>query len=173
MKDLNKPYENQLFDLLDGKLRDTDAALLRARIESTPALKSQYEAAKVIHQMLQSSTMAEPSLTFTDSVMSKLNDAPAIAPPSIWRGLFLLTCMLLAIGIAALLASQGVFDAPNTIVNLNKIDLPEQLSERTLPTLVINGKMIVKMIIFMNMIIGFFVLDRTILRPIFRRRAMA
>jgi hypothetical protein len=172
MKDLIQPHQDLLFDLLDGKLTTEEAARLRAQIEISPFLKSRYEEVKFVHQMLRSSTLQEPSLNFTKVVMGKLDEVPASAPPSFWKGLFLLAGMLMAIGIAAVLASKGVFDA-NATINLNDLKIPEQIPQRSLPTFIIDGKMIVNVIIIMNMIIGFIVLDKTILRPIFRRRAMA
>jgi hypothetical protein len=172
MKDLNHPSDDLLLDLLAGKLRNDEAARLMEQIAASPSLKTRYDEAKIIHQILTGSAWSDPSLNFTKVVMSKLDDAPAPAQPSIWKGVFLLVGMLLAIGIAAVLASQGVFDA-STSVNLNDIKLPQQIPQRSLPTIVIDGHLIVNTIIIMNMIIGFIVLDKTILRPIFRRRAMA
>src|SRR5688500_3230327 len=121
MKDLNKLHDDKLFDLLDGKLSSAETVKLKAQIESSAALKSRYEEAKLVHQMLASSLLREPSLNFTQAVMGKLNDSPAPVMPSFWKGLFLLTGMVITIAIAAMLASQGVFDAADTTVNLNTI----------------------------------------------------
>jgi len=171
MKDLQHPYKDQLFDLLDGKLSPEEAAHLKTQIALSPELKTYYEEAKSIHQMLSSSTLADPSSHFTKAVMGKLNDPQTLSSPSIWKGIFLLCGMLLAVGIAAVLVSKGVFN-DSTTISLNDINLPKGIAEKNLPSFSIDGKMIMHVIIGMNMIIGFIVLDRTILKPLFSKRRM-
>lgn len=173
MKDLNHSYEDRLFDLLEGKLAPEDAKKLMADIAQSPALMAKYEAAKAVHNMLSTTTLADPSLRFTKDVMSKLNDSPSPSTPPIWRGLFLLVGVFLVMGIAIVLVSQGVFN-DSTTVDLKEIDLPKQIPDSTLPSFIIDGKTLMNVIIAMNMVIGFIVLDRTILKPYFsKRRTMA
>lgn len=172
MKDLNQFNDDLFFDLLDGKLSREESARMIARIESSPVLKTRYEEARAIHQLLKSSSWADPSMNFTRSVMSKLNDAPAPVVPSYWKGLLLLIGMMLTIGITMILVSQGVFDA-STTVDLNNINLPKGIPDQSIPTFDLSGKTIVNIIMVMNIVVGFVLLDRAVLKPIFRKRMIA
>lgn len=169
MKDLNHSYEDRLFDLLDEKLTPEEAQKLMTAIAQSPTLKAKYQAAKAVHNMLSSTTLTDPSLRFTKDVMSKLNESPSLSTPPIWRGLFLLLGVFLVMGIAIVLVSQGVFN-DSTTVDLKQIDLPKQIPNSTLPSFIIDGNTLMNVIIAMNMVIGFIVLDRTILKPLFSKR---
>jgi hypothetical protein len=62
-----------------------------------------------------------------------------------------------------------VFDNATTTIDLGEINLPSQY-ERALPSIPIDGKMMVNVIILLNLGLAWLVLDRVVLKPFFRRR---
>jgi hypothetical protein len=56
------------------------------------------------------------------------------------------------------------------MVDLNRIPLSHQYINRTLPSVSIDGKLIVNVIMVLNLALALLVLDRIILKPLFHRR---
>jgi hypothetical protein len=81
-----------------------------------------------------------------------------------------LSGVLVAVGIASILVSAGVFDNLNTTIDLNRVELPKKYFERSLPSIPFSGKVIVNIIIILNLGLAWLVLDRAILKPLFQRR---
>ena len=113
-----------------------------------------------------------PSKNFTNVVMSKLDQYPAQSGLSIRNGIFLLIGVLIAVGIVSFLAATGTFDATSNI-DLNQVELSKKLIKTPLPAFKFSGKLLVNIVIILNLGIAWMVLDRLILRPLFRRRMHA
>ncbi|RAW00165.1 hypothetical protein [Pseudochryseolinea flava] len=168
MKDLDNTYDDRIFSLLDGTLSPEQAKRLMTEIELSASLKAQYEEAKLIHSMLAGPALSDPPSNFTHVVMNKVNGSASLAQPSIWKGIFLLCGVLLTMAIAIVLVSQGVFNETTTL-DLDHLNVPQGI----LPEISINGKLIMNVILALNLIIGFIVLDRTILKPLFTKRRVS
>jgi hypothetical protein len=56
-------------------------------------------------------------------------------------------------------------------VDIGNSSIFERLSNRSFPAIPINGKLVVNIIILLNLGLAWLVLDRAVLRPLFRRRA--
>jgi hypothetical protein len=113
---------------------------------------------------------AQPSRNFTQVVMERLHQLPSPATGfSIRNGILLMAGVLVAAGVATILVSAGVFDNATTTIDLGEINLPSQY-ERALPSIPIDGKMMVNVIILLNLGLAWLVLDRVVLKPFFRRR---
>jgi hypothetical protein len=89
------------------------------------------------------------------------------------NSILLLAGVLVVAIIASVLVPAGVFDSISTTIDLNQVELPKKYLERTLPSISIDGKIMVNVIILVNLVLGWLVLDRAILKPIFQRRAQA
>jgi hypothetical protein len=78
---------------------------------------------------------------------------------------------MVAIGLGAVLLSAGVFDTSGSI-QLADIVINNKYLEvnKPLPSIPINGKVIVNVIIALNLALLFVVIDRTILKPWFAKR---
>jgi hypothetical protein len=102
--------------------------------------------------------------------MSKLDQYPAQQGISVRNGIFLLIGVLITAVIASVLVSAGVFDSAVTNIDLNQVNVPKKYLNAPLPSFQYSGKVIVNIIIFLNLGIGWIVLDRVILKPFFQRR---
>jgi len=104
--------------------------------------------------------------------MANLNNYPSASSSiSIRNGIFLLLGVLLAVGIGTVLLTAGLFDTTIATVDIGNSSFLERISKRSFPAFAINGKLVVNIIILLNLGLAWLVLDRAILRPLFRRRA--
>jgi hypothetical protein len=126
---------------------------------------------QAIHSVLQKQSRLElPSKNFTEKVMANLHVRPSFTFLSPKNGLLLLVGLLVATGIAISLLQSGQFDQWHTLFNIGQMPVKNNLVK--VPTSVpFDLKLIVKIFVMINIVIGFVLLDRTILRPIFQKRA--
>jgi hypothetical protein len=173
MKAIPQGPDDKLLAYLDKTLSPSETRELQQQVEHDPALKARLEALRKIHEALQQLTIEEPSRNFTQAVMGKLDHAPAPSPGfPIRNGILLLVAVLMATGMALYLLSGGVFDNATTLVDVPSIDLPDKYFDRPLPSIYFDGKLMINIIILLNLGLAWVVLDRTILRPYFKRRQL-
>lgn len=119
---------------------------------------------KLIDDMLSKNKLESPSSNFTHRVMMNLHSMPVASSLSPKNGLLLLGGTVVAVTILTFLVSGGMFDAVNETINLPQV--------RDIKTSVpVNGKWVMKGLIVLNIVLAFILFDRTILRPLFNRRA--
>jgi hypothetical protein len=162
--------QDRLLDYLDGNLNEQEALRLEDDLRKNPALHAQYNDLRALHQALKQTGPEQPSKNFTQVLMSKLDQLPAPSGWTIRNGILLLAGVLVAVGIASLLVSGGVFDNATTTIDLNKVELPEKYIPQTLPSFNFSSKWMVNTIIVLNLALAWVVLDRLILKPFFQRR---
>jgi hypothetical protein len=170
MKEIAEETQIKLLEYLDGKLNDAETTELLTLAEKNPALKSRLQELRGLSTYLSESGVGQPSKNFTQKVMSKLDQFPRPAGVSIWKSMVLLMGIFITIGIASLLVSAGTFDGTAQF-DLNSIIFQNDYIKQSLPSIRFNGKIVVNAIIVLNMVIAFFVLDRTVFRPWFQRRS--
>jgi hypothetical protein len=105
--------------------------------------------------------LESPSSNFTHRVMMNLHAMPVASSLSPKNGLLLLGGTVLALTLLTLLLGGGMFDSAN-----KTIDLPELET-----TVSVSGKWVMRGLIVLNTVLAFILFDRTILRPLFNRRA--
>jgi hypothetical protein len=93
--------------------------------------------------------------------MMNLHAMPVASSLSPKNGLLLLGGTVLALTLLTLLLGGGMFDSAN-----KTIDLPELET-----TVSVSGKWVMRGLIVLNTVLAFILFDRTILRPLFNRRA--
>lgn len=169
MKKVTQQSDDMLLDFLDGKLNTQQQTMLRDALQTDFELRKRLDELRLVHEMLSTTTLDTPSRSFTPMVMTNLNQAPLHRGVSIKNGLLLLGGVIVVLSIAVVLLSAGVFDQTTT-VNLNEITVTQKFIKQSLPTISIDGKMLINTIVLLNLIIAFLVLDRAILRPFFQRR---
>lgn len=162
--------DEQLLDYLDNKLSPAEKSSIENMLTARDDLKKRLQNLKTIAHNFRGQKPEEPSKNFTFSVMNRLDESPAITGLSTSNGIFLLIGVILAMGIGAWLLSAGVFDQSNTTIDLNKIPLTQQYIRFTLPSIPVDGKLVVNIIVFLNLALALIVLDRVILKPLFQRR---
>jgi len=163
--------DDQLLSLLDGIGSEAERESMKKVISSSVEMKKRVEELQAVHNFLQRQNKIEnPSKSFTEKVMSSLHTRPAFTFLSPRNGLLLLVGLMVASGLAVMMVSAGSFDQWYTFFNLQQIPLKNDWVK--LPTSIsFDLKQIVKIFVMVNIVIGFILLDRTILRPIFQKRA--
>jgi anti-sigma factor RsiW len=169
MKKVTQQSDDMLLDFLDGKLSVEQQAIVRESLRKDSALQGRLEQLSLIHEALTDAPLETPSKNFTTTVMGKLEHYQAPRGLSIWNSLFLLAGIFVVLSIAVILLSAGVFDQTTTL-DLNNMNLAQRFIKQTLPSVSIDGKILVNTIILLNIVIAFLVLDRAVLKPFFQRR---
>jgi len=170
MKKVSQSVDDILSDYLDGKLSPSERLKAEENIRNNPAWQERFDELRMINSLLSQGKIEMPSPTFTDQVMNHLHQYPASNGFSVRKGILLLTGVLVVIGIATILLSTGAFDHTTTNIDLNQIDVSRKFIKNPLPSFRLDGKFIVNIIIILNLGLAWIVLDRTILKPFFRRR---
>lgn len=171
MKKISQHLDDELLLYLDGELDSTAKEKLELALQQDEALKHRLTQLQTMESFLKSDTLESPSKNFTQLVMNKLDQYPAQTSSfSMFNGILLLAGILLMTGIAAILVSSGVFDQASGALDLNTLEISQHYIQRTLPSIPIDGKLIVNVIIVLNLGLCWLILDRTILKPFFRRR---
>lgn len=119
------------------------------------------KALRMIDETLGKNKIESPSSNFTHRVMMNLHRMPVTSALSPRNGLLLLCGTMLALTILTALVGGGMFDS-----FLRTIDVPQL--KTSIP---VKGTWVVKGLIMLNIVLAFLILDRTILRPFFNRRA--
>lgn len=171
MNTITSRQEDSLQDFLDGNLEGPALHQLKQDLAQSPALQSRLEELRQIHEHLKSQSLQTPSPVFVDRVMRNLSRAVLTAQPSPKNGLMLLAGVVIASGMLVVLISAGAFDQFSGLINMEQIEPLKKYVTPSLPSFSVNGKLIMKILIGINLVLAFVVLDRTVLRPYFQRRA--
>jgi len=168
---MEKITDDELLNYLDGSGSEVERDTIKKLISSNVGLKKRVEELQTIHNFLQKQNRIEnPSKNFTEKVMSGLHARPSFTFLSPRNGFLLLVGLMVASGLAVMMAASGSFDQWHTFFNLGQIPIKNNWLK--LPTSVsVDVKQAVKIFVMINIVIGFILLDRTILRPIFQKRA--
>lgn len=162
--------DDDLLNYLDQAVDAETRQLIEQRLKEDVGTAQRMKELKMIHSFLLSKgKLDQPSKNFTDKVMGRLHEKPAPAFFSPRNGLLLLSGILVASGLTLVLLSKGTFDQLPTILNLEALPLKTDFVK--IPaSLPFDMKLTLKLFLGLNLVIGFILLDRTILRPIFQRR---
>lgn len=171
MERLTNNQDDELLNYLDGKLSDVKVRELKSKLETSSLLSQRLEELRAVHQLLAKEAKLEtPSSNFTHRVMSNLHRVPVMNPLSPKNGLLLLCGTMVAIGILVLVVSSGFFDSMTHSINVNELPVKQ---EYITTNIAFNSKWVINGLILLNIVLAFILLDRTILRPFFNRRANA
>lgn len=127
----------------------------------------------VIEQYLKSVRIEQPSVNFTQQVMSNLHRASAVTLGLPSRNkILMLAGILVTIGIGILLIAGGAF-SDITSITLDQDIISNDKLRQYIPSIPFNGKLIINIVILMNLALAFIILDRAVLKPWFERRRHA
>lgn len=169
MDKVTQESDDLLIRLIDGTLSVSERERIEKDLQQNDALKKRLEHLRSSHLLSRSFKQEQPSKNFTQLVMAKLNQQPSASFP-IRNSILLLSGVFLVAIIAAVLVPAGVFDGITTTIDLNRVELPKKYFEKALPSISVDGKLMVNLIIMVNLVLGWIVLDRAILKPLFQRR---
>jgi hypothetical protein len=171
MEKFSSADEERILRFLEGKLDPLEASETEERIQNSEAWKEKFEELKRLHQLLTSqANIQSPSKNFTARVMAGLHALPAVRRISPRNGLLLLGGILVAIAVAVLLLQSGLFDSDTVKITVSDYYLKKVLDLKSIPTVSVNGKLLVRIILLTSTVIAFALLDRTVLKPIFGNR---
>ncbi|HEY5916840.1 MAG TPA: hypothetical protein VIU13_05540 [Chryseolinea sp.] len=174
MEKVTPESDNMLLRYIDGTLSLSEKQIIEKDLEQNELLRKRLDQLRSTHLLLRTNRLDQPSKNFTQLLMSRLNHEPLRGTSfPVRNSILLLAGVLLVAIIASVLVPAGVFDSISTTIDLNQVELPKKYLERTLPSISIDGKLMVNLIILINLVLGWLVLDRAILKPIFQRRAQA
>lgn len=171
MDTITTSQEDSLQDFLDGNLEGPALQQLKLALAASTAMQQRLEELRHIHEHLKTHTLQSPSAVFVDRVMRNLSRAVVTVQPSPKNGLMLLAGVIIASGMLAIMISAGAFDQIRGLIQIEQIEPLKKYVTPSLPSFSINGKLIMKILIGINLVLAFIVLDRTVLRPYFQRRA--
>ncbi len=173
MEKISNQQNDKLLDFLDGKLSGAEVAVLKSQLEQLPALRERLEELRLIHDLLSGRSLvtSAPSPAFTDKVMHNLDKVPATSTLSPRNGLFLLIGIVVATAVGMLLLATGSLDTLSGPIHLSGLNLPKALQNLSIQSIPLNIKTVMKVVIMINLVIAFIVLDRTVLKPFFNRKS--
>jgi hypothetical protein len=169
MKKVSQPIDDMLLDYLDGHLSKIEKQEVELGLQQNPEWRTRLEELRLVTAVLTDTKIEQPSKNFTNLVMSKLDQYPVQSGLSIRNGIFLLLGVLLAVGIVSILVASGTFDGTSNI-DLNQVEISKRLIKTPVPAFEFSGKLLVNIVIILNLGIAWVLLDRVILKPLFRRR---
>jgi hypothetical protein len=170
---LTQAQEERLQEYIDGSMRAEERIKLEEELKDSPALFARFEELNYLDTQLRSVRIEQPSLNFTQLVMSNLHRASSagIGLPSRNR-ILMLAGVLVTVGIAILLIAGGAFNNVDSIT-LDQNIIPNDHIRQYIPSIPFNGKLIINIVILMNLALAFIILDRAVLKPWFEKRRHA
>ena len=169
MKKIPNHLDELLLNYLDGTLTKKEVADLQEQLQVDEDLRFRLASLRTVDTTLSHTKLEMPSRNFTQRVMEGLHKVPERTGLSTRNGIFLILGVMTVIAMLILLVSSGTFDS-NSVIQPNAIGLKNNYFNFDIPSISINGKILINTIIFLNLAIALIVLDRTILRPMFEKR---
>jgi anti-sigma factor RsiW len=150
---------------LDGDLAAADSRALLEEAARNSAVAEQLRLAKAVHAQLGRNVLENPGGSFTARVLSRLEEMPASVRTSPRNGLLLLMGILAACTVLVLMLGND--QLATGMIELNTARIPLR---KFAPRISLELKTILNALILINLLLGFILLDRTVLRPYFERR---
>ena len=165
-----KVTEEIILKYLDGELSEEDSNQLRLIIESESEIKKLYERHKAIHQTLDEEPIQTPSASFADNVMDAVNLVTQ-SNGKLLKRLRFISLLLIVFVIATSLYYLGINFYP-TLGGMmtNEITLREFTIDTQPAQQLLNSDALFKIVLYVNGVIGLFLLDRAVFKPYFARR---
>ncbi len=170
MEKITEKQEANLQQYLDGTLEGPALHQLKQELAASPSLRLRLEALRHVHQVLQRNSLQSPTGAFVERVMKNLTRSAVSSMPSPRNGLMLLAGVMVASGLLAFMVSAGSFNNISGVFSIDQVEPLKKYVTPSLPTISISGKLVMNLLIGINLVLAFIVLDRTVLRPFFQRR---
>jgi hypothetical protein len=167
-----RSQDDLLLNYLDGNLDDVRLKALKAELEKSEPMRKRLQELRMVHDVLSRQQLESPASNFVARVMSNLHNRPSAVTLSPRNGLMLVLGTSVAIGLLLLLVQAGVFNGVTRIITMPQT-IPSQKYIPNLPSVSISLKLIVNILMGLNLLLALVVLDRTVLKPYFQKRAGA
>jgi hypothetical protein len=160
----------QLFRYIDGEMTSEEKKQMEQLLATDTSLLTRVEEQRLLESTLKTLRLEEPSPAFAQHVMAKVNSSPQGYSLSIRNSMLLLVGVMVVSLVATYLVQVGLFDATGALTAPKELGVISNYIKQPLPSIPVNGKLIVNGIILINLALGFVILDRAVLRPYFERR---
>ncbi|MEN8248339.1 MAG: hypothetical protein ABFS32_05370 [Bacteroidota bacterium] len=165
-----KVTEELIMQYLDGNLSKEEAHRVEIAIDEDDLLKKLFERHNAIHQTLNESSVYSPSTDFTDSVMNAVRLVKQ-SEGKFFNRLRLISLFLIVFIVVTSLYYLGVSFYPTMgSIMTDEISLREFTVNMKPAKDLLNSDVLFKIVLYVNGIIGLFLLDRAVLKPYFTRR---
>ncbi len=172
MADSREDIDGLLLDYLDGSLNEDDRRRVEELLGTDMAVKKRMGELTAMERLVNSMPLTHPSRNFETRVMARIAEKPFTSGFALRNGLFLIIGILAIIFAGASLLSAGVFDQ-HFKLDFGALTYAQQFLNRSFPSVSIDGKLVMNVIILLNLAIVFVVFDRAILKPLFQKRMQA
>ncbi len=168
-KDFNNS-EHKILDYLDGTMSPAEIEFFEQSMKNAQTLRKKVAEQRLLESTLKTMRLVDPSSSFTQNVMTRIQESPQSFNLSVRNGILLLLGVMVVSFLAVWLVQSGVFDQSTALNVNNETGLISKYIKQPLPSIPVNGKLIVNIIVLINLALGFLILDRAVLRPYFERR---
>jgi anti-sigma factor RsiW len=162
--------DDRILQFLDGQLPKHDQEQFEVLLKADHALRQRFAELKLIHNHLTQAVLENPSSQFTARVMSNLGSWAAPVRLSPKNGLMLLMGVVVALMLGVYALSSGWFLPLTGQITLEQLQVPKTVINIPLPAIPFNGGVLIKVLIGLNLVIAFSLLDKTIIQPYFQNR---
>jgi hypothetical protein len=171
MKRRSTLLEEKLLHYIDGTLAHDERREVEKMLQNDADVDKLYKNLLLVDVHLRIPQVSEPSTNFTAGVMHKLITLPLSNSISIRSSVMLLVGVLLIVSLGVGLVSYGVFDGTLTSIDTTKLIHADRYAPTpNLPSISFDGKLFMKIMIFLNVAVVLIVFDRAVLKPFFQRR---
>jgi len=158
----NKISDEQLLDYIDGTLKPEQVQEIEQRIGDDATLKQRLAELKSVDDIISKVKIQKPSDRFAFNVMQSLDKAPRVIKRG---GLFLVIITLLTVLLGSYFIAGGMID----LTAFQDIKYLQQYNQYLPNNIAI--KPITNILLFMLTVLSLIILDRTVLKPMFRNRS--
>lgn len=162
-------FEIKALEYLDGTMNASERKSFEIFIETSPELKQRLNEIRTADLLLRNEPRLEPSIYFTKNVLASLDQKP-YQSRSIFNNILLLCGIIGIVAICVILLTTGAFDSATTHINLDSLNIASKYVKKNLPSIAINGKLMVNIVIILNLLVALLILDKGILKPLFQKR---
>lgn len=167
--------DQDLIDLIDLKVTVAQKKELMDLIEQNAELRKRYHVLKALHNDLENITLEQASHSFSDKVMANLHNPEylpeIIATPFSRRNLFTFLTIFAGILVGIYILSTGIISIPFfDKISVQPVNLRGNEINVTPWIDTITSSLLFKIFILADIVLGWFLLDRMVLKPYFANR---
>ncbi len=169
--------DKELLDYLDGLLSPEDSTEIEEVLKKDGELKERYLHLQRVDKALEAVNTEEAAFDFSDKVMANLHDPRyhKVSLLSIFnqKNLMMVGGILVGIMIGIYIISTGLAPSVLESVSLDSITIQDQSLNLKPIWDSLTGGMFIKIFFLFDLLLALFLLDRAVLKPMFRRRTQA
>lgn len=154
---------------IDGEMTVEERERFEREMSSDKKLQTLVRHQQAAERLMTEEKLVDPSRNFTQNVLQRLNEVPR-SRQTFLNSLLLLAGIIVVVLIGSQLLTSGILDNKATTIDLNSIRPLGDYIPQQLPSLGVDMKQIIYIVIFLNVALALIVFDRTILRPYFQNR---